>query len=149
VFIDTGSRRVVGSVSVGRPHNIAMHPNGQTAYVGSQTPGKFALAVVDLPRRAVTASVPLDRTPRGLEFTPDGKRLYLTQAGVDAVVVLDAATNGIISQIPMGVSPHYAAFTANGRYGLTVVQGPACLPFSILRPTLWKRRSRSEKGPTG
>src|SRR5688572_31690622 len=39
-LIDTASRKVIASVAVGKPHNIAIHPNGRTAYVGSQTPGK-------------------------------------------------------------------------------------------------------------
>ena len=126
-FVDSVTRRVVGSVAIGRPHNIAMHPNGRVAYVGSQTPGKFSLAVVDIPGRAVTTSIALEKTPRGLEVTPDGRYLYLTQAGVDAVVALDTVTNKITAQIAVGVSPHYAIFTPNGRQGLTVVQGPSVL----------------------
>ena len=126
-LIDTATRKVIGSIPVGKPHNIAVHPNGVIAYVGSQIPGKFSLAIIDLARRTVKENVPLDKTPRGLEFGPGGKNLYVTQAGVDFVVVVDPASNKIVTQISVGVSPHYANFTADGRHGLTAVQGPSLL----------------------
>jgi YVTN family beta-propeller protein len=126
-LIDTASRKVVASVPVGKPHNIAVHPNGAVAYVGSQTPGNFSLAIIDLQGRTVKQTVPLDKTPRGLEFGPNGKLLYITQAGVDSVVVVDPSNNKIVTQIPVGVSPHYANFTADGKRGLTAVQGPSLL----------------------
>jgi YVTN family beta-propeller protein len=126
-FIDTAARKVIASVPVGKPHNIAIHPNGRVAYAGSQVPGKFSLAVIDLATRKLTESVPLEKTPRGLEFDPNGKRLYITQAGLDSVVVVDPANYKIIAEIPVGVSPHYANFTPEGKRGLTAVQGPSLL----------------------
>ena len=72
-------------------------------------------------------NVPLDKTPRGLEFGPNGKHLYITQAGVESVVVVDPSNNKIVTEIPVGVSPHYANFTADGKRGLTAVQGPSLL----------------------
>jgi YVTN family beta-propeller protein len=127
VLIDTSSRKVTGSVSVGKPHNIAIHPNGRLAYVGSQTPGKFSLAILDLTERKLMSSVSLEKTPRGLEFSPDGKYLYITQAGLESVVVVDPANNKFVAEIPVGVSPHYANFTPDGKRGLTAVQGPSVL----------------------
>jgi YVTN family beta-propeller protein len=127
VFIDTATRKVIGSVAVGKPHNIAVHPDGRVAYVGSQTPGKFSLAIIDLANRKLTETVSLEKTPRGLEFGPNGKYLYITQAGVESVVVVDPANNKIVTEIPVGISPHYANFTADGKRGLTAVQGPSLL----------------------
>jgi YVTN family beta-propeller protein len=127
VVIDTASRKVAGSIPVGKPHNIAIHPNGRVAYIGSQTPGKFSLAIIDLADRKLTSTVPLEKTPRGLEFGPNGRYLYITQAGLESVVVVDPANNKIVTEIPVGVSPHYANFTADGKRGLTAVQGPSLL----------------------
>jgi YVTN family beta-propeller protein len=126
-IIDTQARKVVGSVAVGKPHNIAIHPNGRTAYVGSQTPGKFALVTIELPVGKLKETVPLEKTPRGLEFGPNGSHLYITQAGLDAVLAVEPASNKIVAQIQVGVSPHYANFTADGKRGLTAVQGPSLL----------------------
>jgi YVTN family beta-propeller protein len=138
-FIDTNTRKVIGSVSVGKPHNIAVHPSGGVAYVGSQTPGKFSLAIIDLTARRLTNTVALEKTPRGLEFDPSGARLYITQAGVESVVVVDPANNKIVTEIPVGVSPHYANFTADGKRGLTAVQGPSLL--AVFNP----QKNRIEK----
>jgi YVTN family beta-propeller protein len=126
-FIDTGTRKVIGNVPVGKPHNIAIHPNERVAYAGSQTPGNFSLAVIDLATRKVKENIVLGKTPRGLEFDPSGRRLYITQAGIDSVVVVNAADNKTIAEIPVGVSPHYASFTPDGKRGLTAVQGPSLL----------------------
>lgn len=126
-FVDTTTRKVIGNVAVGKPHNIAVHPNGRLAYVGSQIPGKFSLAIIELADRKLTATVPLEKTPRGLEFSPNGRHLYITQAGIDSVVIVDPNDNKIVGEIPVGVSPHYANFTADGKRGLTAVQGPSLL----------------------
>src|SRR5437867_3593555 len=69
-------------------------------------------------------AVPLDKTPRAVDASPDGKRVYFTLAGVNAVQVLDTATNQIVAQIAVGVSPHQAPPTADGRWDLVVAQGP-------------------------
>ena len=127
VIVDTTTRKVVSSVAVGKPHNIAIHPNGRTAYVGSQAPGKFALVTIELPAGKLKETVPLEKTPRGLEFGPKGIHLYITQAGVDSVLAVEPATNKIVAHIQVGVSPHYANFTADGKRGLTAVQGPNLL----------------------
>jgi len=65
--------------------------------------------------------VPLDKTPRAIDASPDGKRVYFTLAGVSAVQILDTATNQIVAQIAVGVSPHQR------RPRLTVA-GPSCRP---------------------
>ena len=127
VFIDTASNQVVGQVAVPNPHNIAISPDGHTAYVAAQLQGSTALAVLSIDSKTQTASVPLSKTPRALNFSPDGKLLYFTLAGVDAVQVLDPASNQIVGQIPVGASPHHPLFTPNGQFALVVSQGPGTL----------------------
>jgi YVTN family beta-propeller protein len=127
VLIDTATRKVIGSIPIGKPHNIAVHPNGRVAYVGSQAPGKFSLVTINLTDRTLTGTLSLEKTPRGLEFSPSGSYLYITQAGLESVAVVDPANNKIVSEIPVGVSPHYANFTPDGKRGLTAVQGPSVL----------------------
>jgi len=124
VFMDTATLAPVGSVTVPKPHTIAIRPDGAVAYVASQEPGKFALVVVDLASKQVARSVPLEKTPRDLEFGFDGKALYFTQAGVNSVQVLDPATDRIVAQIPTGASPHIAGVYRGAPAGTAVVQGP-------------------------
>jgi YVTN family beta-propeller protein len=123
-FLDTGTQAIVGTVAVPKPHTIAIRPDGKEAYVTSQEPGHFALAVVDLASRTVVRTVALDKPPRDAEFGYDGRALYFTQAGVSAVQVLDPASDKIIAEIPTGVSPHYVNFFRGTSAGMVVVQGP-------------------------
>src|SRR5499433_2275 len=124
LVIDTATDRVITTVPVGQPHNGTMSRDGSIAWVGSQQQGATALVQLHLMTGKETARVALDKTPRGLEMTPDGKRVFFTLAGVDAVQVLDTTSKQIVAQIPVGASPHYAPFTPDGRWALAVVQGP-------------------------
>jgi YVTN family beta-propeller protein len=82
------------------------------------------LVIVDLSSKSVVGRVALDKVPRALNFSPDGKQLYFTEAGASAVQVLDPATNAVVDQIPVGVSPHHPLFVGSGNTALVVVQGP-------------------------
>ncbi len=123
-FVDTTTLAVVGSAAVPKPHTIAIHPGGNVAYVASQEPGQFALVVVDLKTRTALRRLPLDKPPRDLEFGYDGKALYYTQAGVNAVQVLDPVSDRTVAQIPTGASPHIAGLYRGAPAGTAVVQGP-------------------------
>lgn len=121
VFVDTATQAISGEAMVAKPHTVSLAPGGKLAYVTSQEPGKFALAVLDLGSRTVTKTIPLERTPRDGEFG-DGKMFYFTQAGVAAVQVLDPAADKVVGEIPTGMSPH-SIYVAGGT-GYIVVQGP-------------------------
>ena len=123
-FIDLASRTVKTTVPVPKPHTIAIRPDGTQAYVTSQEPGKFAVVVIDLATSKIVGNIALDKPPRDLEFSGDGKTLYLTLAGMAAVQVIDPASNKIVAQIPTGVSPHLAHHFAGTALGMVVVQGP-------------------------
>jgi YVTN family beta-propeller protein len=124
VVINTVTDRVIGEVPVAQPHNGTLSRDGRTGWVASQQQGATALVRLDLTAWKETARAPLDKTPRGLELSPDGKRVFFTLAGVNAIQVLDTATSQIVAQIPVGASPHFAPFTPDGRWALAVVQGP-------------------------
>ena len=123
-FVDTSSQTIIATVPVAKPHTIAIRPDGKIAYISSQLPGNFSLMVVDLETRAIIRNLPLDKPPRDVEFGHDGKALYFTEAGVNAVQVLDPTTDTIAAQIPTGVSPHIASFFRGATVGTAVVQGP-------------------------
>jgi DNA-binding beta-propeller fold protein YncE len=111
-------------VKPSKPHNLAITADGQTVYAASQKPGSEALAIIDIPSGTETGSVSLDHTPRALNVSPDGQEVVFTEAGVDALLVLDRASNQIVTQIPTGVSPHHPLFSPDGKLGMVVAQGP-------------------------
>src|SRR2546426_1189130 len=124
LVIDTTTDRVIGKVPIAQPHNGTLSRDGRTGWVASQQQGAMALVRLDLTTWKEVARVPLDKTPRGLELSPDGRRVFFTLAGVNAIEVLDTTTNRVITQVPVGASPHYAPFTPDGRWALAVVPGP-------------------------
>ena len=124
LVIDTATDRVIGEVPIAQPHNGTLSQDGRTAWVASQQQGATALVRLNLATWKEVARVPLDKTPRGLELSPDGRRVFFTLAGVNAIQVLDTATNEIVTQIPVGTSPHYTPFTPDGRWAMAVIQGP-------------------------
>jgi YVTN family beta-propeller protein len=124
-FVDTEKQTVIATTEVAKPHTIAITPNGKLAYVASQAPGNFALVIVDISTHAVVGSVKLDKPPRDLEIGHDGKALYFTQAGVNAVRVLDLTSDKIVAEISTGVSPHMANLFPNTTLGIALVQGPS------------------------
>src|SRR5579864_161419 len=123
-LLDTEKQSIVGSIPVAKPHTVSIRPDGKVAYVTVQDPGHFGLAVVDLAKRAVVKTIPLEKTPRDAEFSFDGKRFYFTEAGVSAVEVLDPASDKIVAEIPTGVSPHFVKRFKGTKFGVVVVQGP-------------------------
>jgi YVTN family beta-propeller protein len=133
IVVDTTSNRILGQIPVPLAHNGAISSDGRVAYVGSQLQGATAIAVLDLTAMQEIAKVPLDKTPRGLDLSPEGKWLYFTIAGMDAVLVLETATNQIVGQVATGVSPHVALFAPDGQVALVVNQGPGEL--SLIEPT--------------
>lgn len=125
--IDTSTNSVVWQVPVGQPHNIGITPDGQTAYAASQAAGEQALAIIDVAGGTQTGSIPLDKTPRALNVSPDGADVAFTLAGADALQIVDLASQQLTTQIPTGASPHHPLFTPDGKLGLVVSQGPGTL----------------------
>ncbi len=122
-FVDTTAQTVIAMVDVGKPHTIGVSPDAKIAYVSSQTPGRSGVAVIDIDARTVLRTISLDKTPRDLEYSPDGK-VYFTEAGANDVFVLDPASGKIVAEVPTGVSPHYVNHLRNSLYGMAIVQGP-------------------------
>jgi YVTN family beta-propeller protein len=123
-FFDAATLTAVGAVAVQKPHTVSISPDGKLAYITSQDPGHFGLTVIDLTKRAVIRSVPLEKTPRDAEFSSTGSAFYFTEAGVSAIEVLDPTSDKIVAEIPTGVSPHYVSFFRGATFGMAVVQGP-------------------------
>jgi len=121
---DTAGGQQIASVAVAKPHTIALLPGGDRAYVTSQAPGHFALTVVDLSTMAVLRELPLDKPPRDIEVAFDGRSVYFTVAGENAVQVLDPRSDQIVSRVPTGISPHIANLFRGAAAATVVVQGP-------------------------
>ena len=96
------------------PHEIAVSPDGRTAYVsnfGRWGVGKSAhnepgntITVIDIPARKVKATWDLgsNRSPHGLAVSRDGKYVWLALEDPASLIELDAATGKILRQWKTG-----------------------------------------------
>lgn len=108
------------------PGAIALAKNRRFAYVCMQNVDRVAvLDVWDVPRVVAGLQLRLfDKSPYGtqpdaLAVSPDGKRLYVALAGINAVAVLDARNPVHLHRlglIPTGWYPSALAPSPDGRY---------------------------------
>ncbi|MFB3895315.1 MAG: alkaline phosphatase family protein [bacterium] len=54
--------------------------------------------------------------PFGLALSPDGKRLYVAESGINAVGILETKTGKILGHIPVGWYPAQVNISPNGKY---------------------------------
>lgn len=79
---------------------ICLSPDGTRAYVSSQD--ESSVTVVNLDTLAIVTTIkhPGIANADGGIVSADGKKLYLTSTGKDAVVVIDTVTNTVTKEIP-------------------------------------------------
>jgi YVTN family beta-propeller protein len=95
-------------------HGIGVSPDGKTLWVTSipnnaafayslddlELLGQVALPVLNLPGHG-----PIGAVPNWVTFTPDGKTLYISNAGMKSVSAIDTQAKKLIATIPVGEVP--------------------------------------------
>src|SRR5580698_9121554 len=59
-------------------------------------------------------------SPSGIAVSPDGKRLYVAELGINAIAVLDAATLQVLGHIPTAWYPYRVTLSPDGRQLLCI-----------------------------
>jgi DNA-binding beta-propeller fold protein YncE len=117
VVIDTQSKRVLNTVEIGSPiRDIALSPDGATAYVGSCSPDFGAVLDVLETRTGAIANTYKIGEIAGyltqLALSRDGRRAYLV--GDSGVTVWSTATHDVIGSIVTGAQPSCATESPDG-----------------------------------
>jgi YVTN family beta-propeller protein len=95
-------------------HGIAVAPDGKTLWVDSVFANAvFAYALPDLALRGHVSlpelrregQVPISAGPDWIAITPDNKSVYISDAHLNAVSVIDAGTMQLVALIPVGEVP--------------------------------------------
>ncbi len=71
------------------PSHIELSPDGEFAAVSHSGWGTHEVRIVRLSDRKVVSSVTIDQTFRGIDFSTDGKRLFLSGAEDECIYVYD------------------------------------------------------------
>jgi YVTN family beta-propeller protein len=107
-------------------------PATPLAYVSDEAGGN--VAVVDVSRAEVVASIPVGKRPRGVKLSPDRKLLYVALSGsprggpgvdesklpppdrsADGIAVVDVATRKVLKVIPSGQDPETFDIAPDGK----------------------------------
>ena len=84
-------------------HGIGVAPDGKTLWMNSKMNGQvYAYSLPDL---KLLGGVHVGSHPDWLTFTPDGKSLYVANAGSNSVSVVDVASRREVTRIPVGQVP--------------------------------------------
>jgi DNA-binding beta-propeller fold protein YncE len=118
VMVDAVHKRVLNAIEIGTPiRDIALSPDGATAYVGSAGPDfGTVLDIVDTRTFAVTATHKIGDVAgllTQLTVSRDGERVYLV--GDQNVTVLSTATQDVLGSIAVDGDPSCAIESPDGK----------------------------------
>lgn len=111
----------IASVGGSGPNSIVATEN----FVYVSNGNNDNITIIDSKHNTVDGSIELkldDRLgnlkgiiPFGLALSPDNKRLYVAESGINAVAVIDIATRTVLGHIPTGWFPSKIKITPDGR----------------------------------
>ena len=91
--VDATTGRFLEKIASGSdPEQFSLGNDERFLYVSNEDEGQAS--VVDLPAKAVVATVKVGIEPEGVATTPDGSRVYVTSETTSEVHVIDTATRG-------------------------------------------------------
>ena len=116
-------------------HEVAASADGKLAFVpifgnsGVGKPGTDGqlIRVIDLEKRAITATVDLDKglRPHCAVIGPKNHQLYVTTETANSIALIDSKTFKVLDSIPTGqAESHMLAISGDGRFGYTANVGP-------------------------
>jgi serine/threonine-protein kinase len=130
VFIDTVTSKVTSVVSADNhtPTVSTISPDGRYLYVPNHNmamsgSGENVIDVIDTTSKKLIDSIPVPANPHWIVFGKNG-RFYATDHMSAKVTVLNAQDNRIITEIPVGETPHSEAISPDGsRLAVTSYDG--------------------------
>jgi YVTN family beta-propeller protein len=84
-------------------HGIGIAPDGKTLWVDSSLNSK--VYVYSLPDLKLLGGVDVGRTPDWMTFTPDSRKVYISNAGANSVSVIDVKAMKELTRINVGYVP--------------------------------------------
>jgi YVTN family beta-propeller protein len=83
---------------------MAVSPNGKRVWVGLGRANH--VAEVDVATKAVKNLVLVGKRPWGLDFSPDGKTLFVVNGLSDDMTLINVASAKAVKTVPAGRVPH-------------------------------------------
>ena len=115
---DLSSRAYLSTRSIFLPSDIAVRPDGKEVYVACDDTENLASRVYVINATSFVVKAQLDylQGPRGVAFSPDGKKAFITNRYRDYVTVLDTSSRSVVRNVSLGrASPNKVAVTPDGK----------------------------------
>ena len=134
-FIDVRTGKEIARTTTGRgPHEVAVSPDGQRAYVANYEGPGDSISVIDVPARKELRRIAIapHRGPHGIIVSPDGKFVYATCERTRTVIEIDTASQRIVRSFPTEANTSHMLvltpdrqrlYTANMRSGSVTAIG--------------------------
>jgi YVTN family beta-propeller protein len=97
---------------------MAVSPDGKEVYVACADSEHFIsrVYVINASSYAIKHQLDTLQGPRGVAFSPDGKKAFITNYYSDYVTVLDTASRSVVRTVSLGkASPNKVAVTTDGK----------------------------------
>jgi len=118
-IIDTRTFEVTGTIPLGagKPNRIVFHPDGKLAWVVYDR--SHDLGIVDAETRKLVKRVKIGGNPYNLNFSPDGRYLYVldwsSDTSNDEIIVWDLKAEKIEWRLEVSTWPAHSVFSRDGR----------------------------------
>jgi YVTN family beta-propeller protein len=136
-------------VRVGKgPEGFDVSPDGGELWAANSKDG--TVSVVDLAARRVAETLPLKTTRSNrLKFTPDGKRVLISDLGTGDLLVLDAASRREVKRIGLGRGAAGILVSGDGSRAYVAVSADDSVAVVDLETLSVTGRLATGKGPDG
>jgi YVTN family beta-propeller protein len=139
----------VTTVPVGKgPEGIDISPDGREVWVAHSQDGCISIIGVESKKVIHTLCISTKRSNR-LKFTPDGKRVLVSDMDGDEVVVLDSQTRQQIKRIKMYGHPEGIQMEPNGSRAFVALSQEGAIATIDLKSLLVNNKLRTGPGADG
>jgi YVTN family beta-propeller protein len=127
--IDPRAKKVLKAYDVKgqAPHIVRLLPDRVWAFTSNTDTG--TVSAVNLQTSEVKV-IPVGKRPQGAAFSPDYRRLYVTNLDSDSISVIDTAAKTKIADIPTGKGPVRIAVTPDGNTVVYALQPGKAVGFA-------------------
>ncbi|RYY38988.1 MAG: hypothetical protein EOO08_11970, partial [Chitinophagaceae bacterium] len=109
--INAATNSIIANIPVGGANAIAVNPAGTKVYVSSFDNRVY---IINTASNTVVKNVLVGSAPEGIDFTPDGSRIYIANQLSNNVTVMDGNSDVVIATMPAGVQPEGVVVSKDG-----------------------------------
>lgn len=102
---------------------VAVSPDGRTVIANSPNKEPNSVFVSSTDSDVASMEIFVNRQPKGVKITPDGRHAYVCNEGSANISVIDLASRQVIETISTGPQPHNLRFDSTGKLGYVTLQG--------------------------